>query len=92
MGAIDEEVAHDLRRERQKVSSIRKIHTRCVDEPEIRFVNEPARVQGISRRGSQPLVRQLPQPLVDERYELIPGADVSFRPASQEAGDIGNPI
>jgi hypothetical protein len=90
LSVIDQEVPHDLSREREEMRAIRQVDLWGIDQPEVRLVNESSRVDRIvAGRAPQSLVRELSEPVVDQGDELIPGVRVTGTPSLEEGGDLG---
>ena len=64
---------------------MREVNAACVNESEVRLMNQFNRVEGaLNWRAPQPAVGQLAQPVVHEGDELIAGAFVPRAPSLQE--------
>jgi hypothetical protein len=83
--SVDEQIAHDLRGERQKIGAVSQLDATRVHESEIRLVDQLSRVErALEWRAPKPAVSELAQPVVHERDELSAGACVPRAPTSQE--------
>jgi hypothetical protein len=81
---IDEDVAHDARRNSEEVGASLPLHALAVDQPQVGFVDERCRLE----RVSCTLLRHLParnptQLRVDERRQAVQRIAVSLAPCQQ---------
>ena len=89
--SIDEQIAHDLRGEREKVGAVSQLDATGVDESQVRLVNQLSRIERILEwRAPEPAARELAQPVVYEWNELSTGVAVPCAPTAQEQGNVGN--
>jgi hypothetical protein len=69
-GMVNQNAAHRLRGDTEKVCAILPIHTCLIYEFEIGFVHERGRLQGVIRTLlAQVVIRQPPQFVVNERHQ-----------------------
>src|SRR5262249_22283159 len=86
---VDEEVAHDLSCEGEKVRAIGKVQVWRIHESQIGLMHHFTGAE--RRRAGRPAqlpVRQLPQSVVNEWDELIAGLRITRGPPLQEARDF----
>jgi hypothetical protein len=87
--SIDEQIAHDLRGERQEIGAISQLDAMRVDEFEVRLMNQFSRVErALERRAPEPAARELAQAVIHERDELSAGVTVPGAPTAQEHRDL----
>ncbi len=86
---IDEDATHHGGRDGDEVSSALPMYTLLVRQPQIGFVNQGGRLEGVvgTFSAERPL-RQGVQLVVDEGQYLPPGIWVSTVDAGQKPGDI----
>jgi hypothetical protein len=68
-GTVDEQIPHDLGRERQEMRAIRELDAGRAYEADICLMNQGGRVErAVRSAATQPTVRQPAQPVVNQRY------------------------
>ena len=87
-GTVDQEIPHNLRRQRQEMGAVRQADSRRVNQMDVRLMNQPGRVERVLLGAAQPLVSQLAQAFVNQGDELISRALVAGAPLFQETGDL----
>ena len=88
-GVIDQDPAHDLRRDTKKMRSILPIDLALVDEADVRLVNKGARLQGVVG----PLVPKLarghaPELRIDKWQQLVKGSLIAATPIAEQRRDV----
>ncbi len=86
---IDQDPAHELRRDTKKVRPALQIDLALIDQSEIGLVYEGGRLQGVA----DPLIRQLAsgdatELLVDQRQELTECTPITTAPISEKRSHI----
>ena len=86
---IDEDAAHDLRRQREEVDPIAPLDIVGVDQPKVDLVDERGALERHARALVPHMTSRLRQELlVDERRELFERVLVPIAPCLQQAGDV----
>jgi len=88
-GVIDQDPAHDLRRDTKEVGSILPIDLTLVDQPDVHLMNEGRRLQGVVGSFAPQLPRgNAPELRVDERQQLIERGPVAATPIAEQRRDV----
>jgi hypothetical protein len=88
---IDQDAAHDLRRDTKEMRPILPIDVALVDQSKVHLMNEGRRLQGMVR----PLLPQLArghaaQLRIDERQQPVEGRPVAAAPVAEQSGDVAS--
>lgn len=87
---IDEEVAHDLAGEGEKMRAIIQAHAGRSDQTHVGLVNDGGRCQrNVDISPTAPLVRELLQPIVHQRDKSLARFRITVAPFPKQAGDVG---
>ena len=82
---VDENAPHDLRGQREEVGAIVEIRPPLIDQPEVRFVDERAGLQGmIGAFAAHQAMGHAMQLVVNELDQTIEGRGVAALPAVQQ--------
>jgi hypothetical protein len=88
-GVIDQDPAHDLRRNTKKMRSILPIDLALVDEPDVRLMNKGRRLQGVVGPLVPKLARGHAAELrIDEWQQLIERSPVAATPLAEQRRDV----
>jgi hypothetical protein len=88
---VYEDPAHHLGRHAEKLRPILPPDARLVDQPQVGFVNERGRLQGVGGALASEVIRGLPSKfVVDERQERVPCLEVTIAPCQQQASQRGS--
>jgi hypothetical protein len=88
-GVIDQDPAHDLRRDTKEMRSILPIDLALVDEPHVRLMNKGRRLQGVVGPFVPKLARGNAAELcIDEWQQLIEGSPVASTPVAEQCRDV----
>ena len=86
---VDENAAHHLRGDAEKMRAVAPLYAPLIDETEICLVNERRRLQRVSlifaSHGSRGLTMEL---VVDRREKTIGRVGVTVAPGEEQSGDI----
>ena len=86
---IDQDVAHHLRRHREKVRPILPINILRARQPNIRFVDQRRRLQRVTvTLALHVAMRDAPNFVVDERRQPVERGFVTLRPFDQQSGQV----
>jgi hypothetical protein len=86
---VDEDAAHDLRRDTKEVRAILPIDLALVDEPEVRLMNQGRRLQRVVRTLAPKLACGHPAKLrVDEWQQLTERSPVATTPIAEQRRDV----
>jgi hypothetical protein len=87
--AIHEDAAHHLGRHPEELRAVLPDYTLLIEKPEIGFVHELGRLEGVAARlAPQARHRALAQLRVDERQEPIAGGKVAVPPCAEQLGEV----
>ena len=88
-GVIDQDPAHDLRRDTKEVRSILPIDLPLIDEPQVHLMNERRRLQGVVGPLATKLAgRNATELRIDERQQLIECTAVAATPLAEQRRDV----
>ena len=88
-GVIDQDPAHDLRRDTKEMRSILPIDLALVDEPDVRLMNEGRRLQGVVGPLAPKLARGNAAKLrIDEWQQLVERSPVAATPIAEQRRDV----
>lgn len=92
-GLIHEDAAHGFGRGGEEMAAAVPLLLLLVvaHEPQISFVNQGGSLECLpGRLPGQPMRRQLPQLLIDERQKLLGGLRIALLDGAQNAGDLAH--
>ena len=88
-GVIDEDPAHDLRRDTEEMRAILPIDLTLVDEPDVHLMDESRGLQGVIGPFVPELAhRHAAELRIDERQQLIERSPVAATPIAEQRGDV----
>ena len=88
-GVIDQDAAHDLRRDTKEMRSILPVDLALVDEPEVHLMNKGRRLQGVVGPLLPKLARGHAAELrIDEWQQLVERRPVAATPIAEQRCDV----
>jgi hypothetical protein len=88
-GVIDQDAAHDLRRDTKEMRSILPIHLALIDEPDEHLVHKGSRLQGVVSPLAPKLAgRNASELRIDEWQQLVKRSPVAATPIAEQCRDV----
>ena len=93
-GVVDNDLSHRDRANGEEVPAIAPRGPGLVHQPQVGFVDEPARVQRLDDAAAPAELDagQPPQVVVDQRYEPVQGARIAGTMGDEQLGDFSRQV